>query len=415
MSRVIIDDIWLSKDAPTRIRRALSKARDPFKANVPEQYRLARYGRGKRWSCRWFQPTAQGKIAKRKAFDKLEEAQEFQAAMEDDIRRGRYHDPQQENRILADIAEEWLSSKVDIRQSTHDRYQRELNQYILPTFATTPIGAITPRDVQDFITKLQDGSYTKAATRKHKARPLSARSIRSIVKIVFSGIFEYALQNQWIVSNPTTNAHVPKPVKRELTILTPKQVHQIADAVGNIGTDTDRVIVLFQAFTGARIDETLALKISDINFTNATARISHTWSTTAKGYVLMPPKNGKPRTIAIPQFLIKDLESVAGKRERSEFLFLSHMGKAIDVRNWRMRVWYPALKAAGFDKNRVTIHSLRHTYASMAIASGADVKTLQKQLGHSSASITLDVYTDLWPNSLATVAQKISDFAVSYE
>jgi len=45
----------------------------------------------------------------------------------------------------------------------------------------------------------------------------------------------------------------------------------------------------------------------------------------------------------------------------------------------------------------VNIHSLRHTYASIAIACGADVKTLQKQLGHATASITLDVYAGLWP------------------
>ncbi|GDZ23901.1 hypothetical protein MCC01958_03870 [Bifidobacteriaceae bacterium MCC01958] len=55
------------------------------------------------------------------------------------------------------------------------------------------------------------------------------------------------------------------------------------------------------------------------------------------------------------------------------------------------------MRNAGMEGEAVNIHSLRHTYASIAIACGADVKTLQKQLGHATASITLDVYAGLWP------------------
>lgn len=66
------------------------------------------------------------------------------------------------------------------------------------------------------------------------------------------------------------------------------------------------------------------------------------------------------------------------------------------------------MRAAGLDRvEGLTVHSLRHTYASMAIAGGADVKTLQKAMGHSSASITLDVYADLWPDRLDDVADAI--------
>ena len=66
-----------------------------------------------------------------------------------------------------------------------------------------------------------------------------------------------------------------------------------------------------------------------------------------------------------------------------------------------------AVKAAGMEDEGVTIHSLRHTYASFAIAQGADVKTLQMQLGHSSPSITLNTYTALWPERLDDVADAI--------
>lgn len=64
-------------------------------------------------------------------------------------------------------------------------------------------------------------------------------------------------------------------------------------------------------------------------------------------------------------------------------------------------------QAAGMEDEGVTIHSLRHTYASFAIAQGADVKTLQMQLDHSSPSITLNTYTALWPERLDDVANAI--------
>ena len=61
----------------------------------------------------------------------------------------------------------------------------------------------------------------------------------------------------------------------------------------------------------------------------------------------------------------------------------------------------------------VNIHSLRHTYASIAIACGADVKTLQKQLGHATASITLDVYAGLWPERLNEVADAVDQMRLN--
>lgn len=74
-----------------------------------------------------------------------------------------------------------------------------------------------------------------------------------------------------------------------------------------------------------------------------------------------------------------------------------------------MRVWRKALNFAGMENEGITIHSLRHSYASIAIANGADVKTLQKQLGHASATITLDTYAGLWPERLNEDTDAVND------
>ncbi|MDU4039798.1 MAG: tyrosine-type recombinase/integrase [Bifidobacterium dentium] len=106
--------------------------------------------------------------------------------------------------------------------------------------------------------------------------------------------------------------------------------------------------------------------------------------------------------------LVAPLADLCRGRDGREPLFTAPRGGSWSVSNWRSRVWRPALKAAGLDRiDGLVVHSLRHTYASIAVAGGADVKTLQKAMGHSSASITLDVYADLWPDSLDNVADAI--------
>ena len=90
-----------------------------------------------------------------------------------------------------------------------------------------------------------------------------------------------------------------------------------------------------------------------------------------------------------------------------DWLFRATRGGNVWTNAWRTRIWNKAVKAAGMEDEGVTIHSLRHTYASFAIAQGADAKTLQMQLGHSSPSITLNTYTALWPERLDDVAYAI--------
>lgn len=87
--------------------------------------------------------------------------------------------------------------------------------------------------------------------------------------------------------------------------------------------------------------------------------------------------------------------------------FQAARGGPVNLNNWRNRVWYPTVRGLGMEDEGVTIHRLRHTYASFAIAQGADVKTLQMQLGHSSPSIILNTYTALWPERLDDVADAI--------
>lgn len=412
--KVTIDDLWLKNDddgnPPSRAaKRSLANSRDPMKANVPEKWRKSRYGVGMRWRCHWTIVKDGRRMQRVKQFARLAEAQEYAAAMEDDIRRGRYRDPRQELRVLDDVAGEWLASKVDLKPGTAGRYARELRLYILPKWGGMTLRELRPDMLQEWVGQLMDGGYPAETADGRDSKPLSARSIRNIMKVVLKGIFDYAVSNGWIGENPVDRVTVPKIVSDDdMVFLSVREVELLADEAERIGKPVDGLLVRWQAYTGCRIGESLALKVGDVDADRRRARIGRTWTDDGHGgSMLGTPKNGKARNIAIPRFLMPQIKAQMDGMGDDDWLFRATRGGNVWTNTWRTRIWNKAVKAAGMEDAGVTIHSLRHTYASFAIAQGADVKTLQMQLGHSSPSITLNTYTALWPERLDDVADAI--------
>lgn len=412
--KVTIDDLWLKNDddgnPPSRAaKRSLANSRDPMKANVPEKWRKSRYGVGMRWRCHWTIVKDGRRVQRVKQFARLAEAQEYAAAMEDDIRRGRYRDPRQELRVLDDVAGEWLASKVDLKPGTAGRYARELRLYILPKWGGMTLRELHPDMLQEWVGQLMDGGYPAALPDGRDSKPLSARSIRNIMKVVLKGIFDYAVSNGWIGENPVDRVTVPKIVSDDdMVFLSVREVELLADEAEKIGKPVDGLLVRWQAYTGCLIGESLALKVGDVDVDRRRARIGRTWTDDGHGgSMLGTPKNGKARNIAIPRFLMPQIKAQMDGMGDDDWLFRATRGRNVWTNTWRTRIWNKAVKAAGMEDAGVTIHSLRHTYASFAIAQGADVKTLQMQLGHSSPSITLNTYTALWPERLDDVADAI--------
>lgn len=412
--KVTIDDLWLKNDddgnPPSRAaKRSLANSRDPMKANVPEKWRKSRYGVGMRWRCHWTIVKDGRRVQRVKQFARLAEAQEYAAAMEDDIRRGRYRDPRQELRVLDDVAGEWLASKVDLKPGTAGRYARELRLYILPKWGGMTLRELRPDMLQEWVGQLMDGGYPAALPDGRDSKPLSARSIRNIMKVVLKGIFDYAVSNGWVGENPVDRVTVPKIVSDDdMVFLSVREVELLADEAERIGKPVDGLLVRWQAYTGCRIGESLALKVGDVDADRRRARIGRTWTDDGHGgSMLGTPKNGKARNIAIPRFLMPQIKAQMDGMGDDDWLFRATRGGNVWTNTWQTRIWNKAVKAAGMEDAGVTIHSLRHTYASFAIAQGADVKTLQMQLGHSSPSITLNTYTALWPERLDDVADAI--------
>ena len=412
MANVWIDDLWLKSDHGTppsaQAKRSLAASRNPFTAQVPDKWKTTRFGTGKRWRCRWY--TIEGTTRKQhsKSFAKLTDAEAFQASMENDVRRGRYANPNDARRKFKDVADMWLRSKNNVSEGVRTRYECELRVYVNPKWANVSIGAITHDDVARWIGELSTGEYPAELHWQHDPKPLSPRSVKSIVKVVFAGVLDYAVKVRYLVENPAREAQVPKPEYKDLVFLNIQEVETLADAAEQVGRPIDGLIIRFQSYVGMRINETFALQVGDVDLSKRQIRVRRTWKNSAKTQRLGPPKSGRPRTVAFPKFLVKPLRALMKGKPEAAYVFQAIRGGHINDHNWRRRVWHNAVERAGLqDVEGLTPHSLRHSYAAIAIKAGADVKILQRQMGHASASLTLDIYGFLFPERLGQVADAV--------
>jgi integrase len=117
------------------------------------------------------------------------------------------------------------------------------------------------------------------------------------------------------------------------------------------------------------------------------------------------PKSNVSRSVPVPRSIVDDLAQHMAGEAADELVFSSPEGGVLLLRNFRRRAFEPACRAAGLDG--LTPHDLRHTAASLAVRAGANVKAVQRMLGHASAAMTLDVYSGLFDDDLDGLADRL--------
>jgi integrase len=156
------------------------------------------------------------------------------------------------------------------------------------------------------------------------------------------------------------------------------------------------------AFAGLRRGEASALRVSDVDFLRKEIRVQRQVQWTDDGQMeLRGPKYGSERTVFIPDGLVTILsEHVRMYRagdDPDRWLFPGARDEALPTHAATVARWWRKIRDSIEINNR--LHDLRHFYASGLIAAGCDVVTVQRALGHSSASITLDTYSHLCPDA----------------
>ncbi len=247
--------------------------------------------------------------------------------------------------------------------------------------------------------KLRDlrPSHLEAWVKSMQVQGLAPGTIRTRYNNVHA-LLKAAVRDRLISSDPGEGVRLPRGRSREaaMVIPSPEQVGGLLEAVG----PTNRAFVALCAFAGLRLGEAAGVQIGDVDFLRRTLTVRRQVQRAPKGGVdVRPPKYGSERTVylapSLVEILARHLESVAAT-DSPGWLFRGQGNNPPhqnDVDYW----WR---KTRGLGRGETPrLHDLRHFYASGLIAEGCDVVTVQRALGHKSATTTLNTYSHLWPSA----------------
>ena len=422
MARAWIVDLWV-KDAQIETadgataRVSASSAQLKAITKLPEQFRTARFGRGKRWKVAWYESVQGKKTQRSKLFESKRDADELAASLEDDIRAGRYLRPEDGDRLVRDVAELWLKSKRRIRDSTFFNYRKILDSYVLPKWGDTKLGHVRREHVEGWVSDLQAGSapvrFQEGYNRSQKA--LGPSALKNIVRTVFSSIMNFSVSQHWIAENPVKYVELPSmPGTPVLETLTHEEVEAMALAAQEVsGEYRDYVAVHVLTYAAPRLNELFALQKFHLSLERHSASIEQTWTRDRSGgRKLGPTKNGDSREVPLVDHLVPMLKALVKDMPATAYVFRQKdSAEALWDRNWSGRVWVPAGKASGLSKRyrKFSPHVLRHTGITFAIAAGADPKIVQAMAGHRSIEETMNTYGKLFPNRLEEVRKLMSE------
>jgi integrase len=341
------------------------------------------------YRVRWRTPDGESRS---KTLKRRVDADKYLTSVEHAKDVGTYLDPSRSKVTVGAWTGQWLAGQTHLKPSTRARYQGIVDTHILPRWDGTPISHVTHADVQSWISGID----------------LAPASVRYIHR-VFSLIMELAVRDKRIPSNPATGVRLPQAAKPDKRFLTPEQVHQLADAaaqypVPEVG-EQYRVLILVLAFCGLRWGEMAALRVKRVDLMRRRLTVAESVVQVGSRLVWGTPKSHAARSVPIPRSLVPLLTEVMVGKGGDDLVFTTWRGKPLRNLNFRRDVFDPAARDAGLEG--LTPHELRHTAASLAVSAGANVKAVQRMLGHASAAMTLDVYAGLFDDDLDGVADRM--------
>lgn len=346
----------------------------------------------RRWRVRYRKPD--NSQTDKRGFLNKKAAQEWAARLQVNLADGEWVDGSKGKALLGPLAETWYESFIDIRPTTLAGYRQSLNKHILPTWGNRALGSIAFGEVQSWV----NGLY----------KSLSASSTRQIFFNLRS-ILDFAIQDKKLKRNVCANVRLPKLPSTKRPYLSNERVIDLAEASGD-----GRDVILTLAYTGLRFGELVALRVRSIDFTNNYLDINQSISEVGGQLVEGPPKNGEFRKVPFPDFLKPILSELTLGKNNDDYVFNSPKGGVLRIGNFRRDKFNPAVKLVQHkdpEFPKVTPHDLRHTTASLAVSAGANIKSLQRMLGHAKASITLDTYAELFEEDLSAVSVALNNIA----
>jgi integrase len=341
-----------------------------------------------------------------RSFSRKVDAQRFLTGIESSKLVGGYVDPARAKVALGSVADLWLAGKIGLKPTTRARYEIALRVHVRSRWGTTPLDRIEYSDVQTWLVELSGSGQSGASVRKTYG--------------VLSGILDLAVRDKRLSANPARGVDLPPINARRRKYLTARQVTALAEAAAlpvdrgwvlptDAGFGQYRLAVFVMAYCGLRWSELAALKARHVDLMRRRFEIAE--AVTEVGGVLIwgTTKSHERRSVPIPRFLADDLMPHLAGKAAEDMVFTAAEGGVMRNRNAR-RAWFDRA-ASSIGEPALTPHEMRHTAASLAVSAGANVKAVQRMLGHASAAMTLDIYADLFDDDLDALADRLDAVA----
>jgi integrase len=339
------------------------------------------------YRARWREASGRERV---RTFNRMTDARRFLAEVEDSKYRGAYVDPSAGRLDVGAQAERWFASTAALKPTTRRDYRSLLDCHVLPPFRDWPLAGVDTLAVREWVAALVDGGLG----------PKRAGKALQVLSLVLSS----AVEGGRLARNASAGVKPPKVQRREMLFLDAAQVEALASAID----PRYRVLVLFSAYAGLRPCEVVALKVGRLDLLRGTARVAEAAPEVAGRLRWGSVKTHEARTVRLPRFLREELAAhLAGRAVGpQDLVFTAARGGPLRDSKWVPGYFKPAVRAAGLPSN-LRWYDLRHTCASLLIREGASVKAVQRQLGHATASITLDTYGHLYGDEVEALAERL--------
>jgi integrase len=275
---------------------------------------------------------------------------------------------------IAEHQVEWRRSHIKVLQST-------LDKHLLPAFGDKPVGSISKSDVLAFRAKLVE-------LPGRSGERLSNKRINGILALLRQ-ILGDAAERYGFVS-PCATVRQLKVRKTDIEPFTLDQVQQMLD----VARPDYRDYLITRIFTGMRTGEAHGLKWKYVDFERRLILVRETFVLGEDEYT---KTDSSQRDIQMSQPVYEALKrqhEITGKR--SDYVFCNREGQPLDNKNFSDRVWYPLLRHLGFKARRP--YQMRHTAATLWLASGEAPEWIARQLGHANTQMLFQVYSRFVPN-----------------
>ena len=298
-----------------------------------------------------------------------------------------------------------LYAKPNVRVATADRYRLMIETYTIPRIGKIKLKKLTSRDLQRLYKDLMGKGRVNTKS-GHGDPGLSSTTVRS-VHLMLHCAFERAVKERLIPRNPTDDCIAPKVRKIEMKILAPEHIKAYLDAADRRG-----LLPMFylELVSGLRKGELVALLWTDLDVQNKTISVSKQYIKNPNGELPLsrPKTETSVRRVSIPQTAVDLLIQEHNKHPSNPFMFPSPATGEMYYPDSIVNLHKKILKDAGLE--HIRFHDLRHTFATVSLQNGVDIKTVSSMLGHYDAGFTLRTYTHATRQKQDEAAETMGSF-----